>query len=76
MKTGIHFTLQALKFFTDIPQLLLKPDDNETELSNSHYRNGVSGLRVLLQIWLRAIKASINSTLISLKCNLLLQFWI
>lgn len=28
---------------------------------------------MLLQIWLRAIKASIKSTLISLKCNLLLQ---
>lgn len=33
----------------------------------------VSGLQVLLQIWLRAINASINSTLISLKQNLLLQ---
>lgn len=50
-----------------------KSDSNEPGLSSSHYRNGGSSLRMLLQIWLRAIKASIKSTLISLKCNLLLQ---
>lgn len=62
-------TLHPFKFITDT----LTSDSNESELSSSHYGNGGSSLQMLLQIWLKVIKASSKSTLISLKCNLLLQ---
>lgn len=63
MKTSIHFTLWVLILHWH-SSAFVNPDNNNPKPPNSHYRNIVSGLRMFSPIWLRAIEASINSTLI------------
>lgn len=68
MRTSTHFTLlnSLLTLFFQIRQQWARTV--QLPLQQWGFR-----LQMRLQIWLRAIKASIKSTLISLKCNLLLQ---